>query len=99
MNVFLAFVVGVLAARALVFALADVLASPLLDRENYRGHHLPTAAGLVIVLAVIVVEGLRAAAGALGIGDESPGAARPARARRRRRVRPARAARRPARRR
>jgi hypothetical protein len=56
-------------------ALADVLASPLLDRR-LRGHHLSTAAGLVIVLAVIVVEGLRAAAGALGIGDESPGAAR-----------------------
>ena len=76
MSVLIAFVVGVLVARALVFALADVLASPVLDRENYRGHHLPTAGGLVIVLGVVVVEGLRAAAGALGIGDESPPAAR-----------------------
>ena len=70
MSVVIALVVGVLVARALVFALADVFASPVLDRENYRGRHLPTAGGLVIVLTVLVVEGVRAAATAVGIGDE-----------------------------
>lgn len=76
MRIVIAFVVGVIVARALVFALADVLASPVLERENYRGRRLPTAAGLVVVLTVLAVEGARAALGALGVGDDTVPAAR-----------------------
>ena len=44
MRIVIAFVVGVMVARGLVFALADVLASPVLQRENYRGRRLSTRA-------------------------------------------------------
>src|ERR1700741_5532104 len=70
MSVVIALVVGVVVALALVFALADVFASPVLDRENYRCRLLPTAGGLVVVLTVLAVEGARAAVTAVGIGDE-----------------------------
>ncbi|MET1000498.1 MAG: hypothetical protein ABWZ15_01695 [Acidimicrobiia bacterium] len=76
MRIVIAFVVGVIVARGLVFALADVLASPVLQRENYRGRRLPTAAGLVLVFTVLAVEGARAALGALGVGDDTVPAAR-----------------------
>lgn len=66
----LAFVVGFLAARFLRLTTRDLFAAPALQRENYRGATLPTAAGLLIVLAVLLVEAARAIVGALGIGDE-----------------------------
>jgi UDP-GlcNAc:undecaprenyl-phosphate GlcNAc-1-phosphate transferase len=69
-------VVGLLAgALAVVFlrvGAPDVLAAPALERENYRGHRLPTAAGILVVLAVLMVEAGRAILGALEIG-EAPG--------------------------
>lgn len=61
MTVALLLVVGAAAAWAASRALAGVLAHPALTRENYRGHVLPTAAGLCLVVAVIAVEGGRSA--------------------------------------
>jgi UDP-N-acetylmuramyl pentapeptide phosphotransferase/UDP-N-acetylglucosamine-1-phosphate transferase len=75
-TVVLAFAVGFVAVRLVLVATRDVLASPLLERENYRAHRLPTAAGIVLVVAVIGVEGVRAAAGALGLGDAVPARSR-----------------------
>lgn len=39
-------------------ALRDVFSSPLLQRENYRGHHLAVATGVVAILAVTTVTGV-----------------------------------------
>src|SRR5262245_65675478 len=47
-----------------------MLEFPALERSNYRGHPLPTAGGIIIILAVLVIEAGRAIAGAVGIGDE-----------------------------
>jgi UDP-N-acetylmuramyl pentapeptide phosphotransferase/UDP-N-acetylglucosamine-1-phosphate transferase len=61
---------GAVAAFLLERACTEVLAHPSLQRENYRGHHLPTAGGLVIVLAVLVVEAVRTALAEFGVGEE-----------------------------
>ena len=61
---------GAVAAFLLERAAAEVLASPALQRENYRGHRLPTAGGLVIVLAVLVCEAVRTALAEFGVGEE-----------------------------
>ncbi len=66
----LLFAGGVLAALVLEKASAPVLSSPALRRLNYRDHELPTAGGIVIVLAVLVVEGGRTALAEFGVGDE-----------------------------
>ncbi len=65
----LAFVLGAAAARFLLVGLHRTLSLPVLERENYRGHRLPTAAGIVLVAAVLLIEGGRVLAGALGAGD------------------------------
>jgi UDP-N-acetylmuramyl pentapeptide phosphotransferase/UDP-N-acetylglucosamine-1-phosphate transferase len=69
--VVLGLLAGALAVVFLRVGAPDVLASPVLERENYRGHHLPTAAGILIVIAVLVVEAGRAVLGALGVGEQS----------------------------
>jgi UDP-GlcNAc:undecaprenyl-phosphate GlcNAc-1-phosphate transferase len=61
---------GVLAALLLERAAAPVLDAPLLRRVNYRGHEVTTASGLVIVLAVLVVEAARTALAEFGVGEE-----------------------------
>ena len=61
---------GLVSGLLLERAAAPILAVPTLRRENYRGHHLPTAGGLVIVLAVLVVEAARTALAEFGVGDE-----------------------------
>jgi UDP-GlcNAc:undecaprenyl-phosphate/decaprenyl-phosphate GlcNAc-1-phosphate transferase len=70
MKVVLAFVVGVLAVRFIVLAARDVLAAPVLQRRNYRDHIVPTAAGILAVLAVLAVEAGRSTLGAFGVGDQ-----------------------------
>lgn len=55
-------VVALFAAAAAVAwlvsrALAGALAHPSLERENYRGARIPTAAGLCLVVAVVLVTG------------------------------------------
>jgi len=69
--VVLGLLAGALAVVFLRVGAPDLLASPTLERENYRGHRLPTAAGILIVLAVLVVEAGRAVLGGLGLGDEA----------------------------
>ena len=70
MSILLAFVVGVFAVRFLVLAGRDILASPTLQRTNYRGRPLPTAVGLFAILAVLTVEAGRSTLGAFGVGAE-----------------------------
>lgn len=61
--------VGYLASRLLWVLLAPLFQSPVLARANFRGRALPTAAGLLIVLVAVTVEGSRVIAGSFGIGD------------------------------
>jgi UDP-GlcNAc:undecaprenyl-phosphate/decaprenyl-phosphate GlcNAc-1-phosphate transferase len=61
---------GVVAALLLERSAAPVLSAPALRRSNYRGHDLATAGGLVIVLAVLVVEAARTALAEFGVGEE-----------------------------
>ena len=70
MTVVLGLVAGALAVVFLRAGAPQILASPVLARENYRGHTLATAGGILIVLAVLVVEAGRAVLGALGVGDQ-----------------------------
>ncbi|MFM8304319.1 MAG: hypothetical protein ACKOA9_08490, partial [Actinomycetota bacterium] len=69
-TVVLGLLAGAVAVGFLRVGAPDLLASPVLARENYRHHLLPTAAGILVVVAVLVVEAGRAALGALGVGDE-----------------------------
>jgi UDP-GlcNAc:undecaprenyl-phosphate/decaprenyl-phosphate GlcNAc-1-phosphate transferase len=64
----LAVVVGFLAGRLLLALLGPLLGHPFLERENYRGHVVSTAAGVVVPLALVLVEAGRAVAGAAGVG-------------------------------
>lgn len=66
-----ALLVGYLAARLAWLAARPALAHPALARVNHRGRRVPTGAGVVLVLAALVVEGGRAVAGSLGVGDAS----------------------------
>jgi UDP-N-acetylmuramyl pentapeptide phosphotransferase/UDP-N-acetylglucosamine-1-phosphate transferase len=49
----------------------EIVASPALERTNYRGHTLATAGGLYIILTVLVIDAGRSVLGALGVGPES----------------------------
>jgi UDP-N-acetylmuramyl pentapeptide phosphotransferase/UDP-N-acetylglucosamine-1-phosphate transferase len=53
-----ALVAGAVAGAVLWRGLQPTLALPLFERENYRGHRLPVAAGLVVVLAALVSLGV-----------------------------------------
>lgn len=53
------------------FSGREIFGSPVLQRENYRGQRLPTAGGLLIVIALVTLEALRALAGALGEGRDA----------------------------
>jgi len=61
---------GLVAAVLLERASSEVLRAPALQRTNYRGHAIATAGGLVIVLAVLVVEAARTALAEFGVGEE-----------------------------
>lgn len=69
MTVVAAFVAGAVATLVLLRTASAVLAKPVLDRTNYRDHHLPTAVGLVLVAAVIAVDGGRTLLAVAGVGD------------------------------
>lgn len=64
-----AIVVGYLAARLTWLATRGVFALPALARQNYRGRALPTAAGIVVTLAAVLVEGGRGIVASFGLGD------------------------------
>ena len=77
MAVVLGAATGFLAAQLIWRMSIGLFNSVVLQRPNYRGHYLPTGAGIVIALAVAAVEGGRAVAAAAGIGDVAgPGVAR-----------------------
>ena len=61
---------GVVAAALGERAAAPVLGAPALQRTNYRGHPLATGGGLIIVLAVLVVEAVRTTLAEFGVGEE-----------------------------
>jgi UDP-N-acetylmuramyl pentapeptide phosphotransferase/UDP-N-acetylglucosamine-1-phosphate transferase len=71
MRVVVALIVGFLAVRFLRVAGLDFLRIDGLQRENFRGRRLPTAAGVLIVLSVLMIEAGRALAGAAGAGDKT----------------------------
>ena len=73
MSVILGLVVGLLTVRLLVMRAAGCSTPPVLQRPNYRGRRVPTAAGIFVVLAVARRRG-------------RPGAARRVRPRRRARL-------------
>jgi UDP-GlcNAc:undecaprenyl-phosphate/decaprenyl-phosphate GlcNAc-1-phosphate transferase len=66
-----AFVVGLVTVRFLRIVSGDILASPALERSNYRGHVLATAGGLYIIITVLVIDAGRSVLGAVGVGSES----------------------------
>ncbi len=68
--VILGLVVGLLTVRLFVIGGRDVLEAPVLQRVNFRGRPLPTAAGLLVVIAALVVEAGRGTLGAFGLGDK-----------------------------
>jgi UDP-N-acetylmuramyl pentapeptide phosphotransferase/UDP-N-acetylglucosamine-1-phosphate transferase len=76
MTVFVAVVAGFLAARLLWLLLRGALSEPAFLRDNYRGHSLPTAGGLLLLLGYVLVEAGRAVAGAAGAGDAGESGAR-----------------------
>jgi UDP-N-acetylmuramyl pentapeptide phosphotransferase/UDP-N-acetylglucosamine-1-phosphate transferase len=71
MTVVLGLVVGALTVQLLRVGAAGMLRSPALLRPNYRDRVIPTGGGILIVLAVLVVEAGRAGLGALGVGESS----------------------------
>lgn len=69
MTVVLALVAGLLAALVLERTTQAIFSQPVLARQNYRGATLATASGLLIVVAVIAVEGARTIIELLGASD------------------------------
>jgi UDP-GlcNAc:undecaprenyl-phosphate/decaprenyl-phosphate GlcNAc-1-phosphate transferase len=72
----LALVSGLVAVRLLARGTAGIFASPSLLRRNYRDHELPTAGGLLLVLALVPVEAARAVLDLAGLGREGASSAR-----------------------
>jgi UDP-N-acetylmuramyl pentapeptide phosphotransferase/UDP-N-acetylglucosamine-1-phosphate transferase len=63
--------VGLVTVRFLRLVSTDIMSAPSLQRENFRGRMIPTAGGIFIVVALLIVEGGRAVLGALGVGSET----------------------------
>ncbi len=68
MRLLIAFAVGYLGARLAWLAARSSFGSPTLARQNYRGRPVPTAAGVVIPVALFAIEAGRVVVGTLGIG-------------------------------
>lgn len=71
MIVVVGILLGIVTVRFLRMVSSDILASPALERRNYRGRVIPTAGGLYIVVTVLLIEAGRAVLGALGVGDHT----------------------------
>jgi UDP-GlcNAc:undecaprenyl-phosphate/decaprenyl-phosphate GlcNAc-1-phosphate transferase len=71
MTVVVAILVGFVTVVFLRMVSGDILASPALERRNYRDAVVPTAGGIYLVLTVLVIEAGRAVLGALGVGEET----------------------------
>jgi len=61
-------VVGIVGGRVLWLGCRPVFTAPALARSNWRGRTVPTAAGLVLPVVVMMAEAGRALLGALGAG-------------------------------
>ena len=70
MTILVALAVGAGTVTVLRIGARDVLTTPALVRRNYRDHAVPTAGGVLLVIAVLVIEAGRAVAGAAGVGEE-----------------------------
>ena len=68
MTLLIAAVTGFLAARLLWVLLRPTFAQPELQRPNYRGQPVATAAGVVLPLGLLLVEGGRVVLGGFGVG-------------------------------
>ena len=55
----MAALIGLAGGQMAWVLLRPAFAHPALDRENYRGRHLPTAAGVVLPLTLVAVEAVR----------------------------------------
>jgi UDP-GlcNAc:undecaprenyl-phosphate GlcNAc-1-phosphate transferase len=70
--VVLAVVCGFLAGRLAWVVLRPTFELPVFARSNFRGVTVPTAAGIILPIAALLVEAARAVVGGAGIGDEVP---------------------------
>ncbi len=70
MTVVLGLVVGALTVLLLRLGAAGMLRAPALARVNYRNLRIPTSGGVLIVMAVLVIEAGRAVLGAAGLGHD-----------------------------
>lgn len=70
MNVVVGLAVGIVTVQFLRVGAAQMLASPVLARRNHADRLVPTSGGILIVLAVLVIEAGRAILGSLGVGGE-----------------------------
>lgn len=70
MRLVVAFAVGYLGTRLAWLAARPSFGSAIVARQNYRGRSVPTAAGVVIPVALYAIEAGRVVAGALGIGPD-----------------------------
>jgi hypothetical protein len=76
MTVLVSAVIGFLAGRLVWVLVRPTLSQAVFERENYRGATVVTAAGIVLPLTVLLVEGGRVLAGAAGVGDRGLSPAR-----------------------
>lgn len=76
MTFLLALIAGAVLSAALLPALRGVLDQPLFARENHRGASLPTAGGLVLVVAALAVEAVWATGELAGLDAASAPARR-----------------------
>jgi len=63
--------VGIVVGRLLCTACRPIFAAPALARTNWRGRSVPTAAGLLLPVVVMVTEAGRTVLGALGVASSS----------------------------
>lgn len=65
--ILIAIVAGATVAWVVWRSVEPTLAQPVFERENYRGHRLPTGAGIVIAVTVVVTEAVVTALDVLGL--------------------------------
>lgn len=69
MNIAIAFVVGFLAVRLVRIAGRAFLDAESLQRENVHGRMVPTGAGVLLAVGLVVIEGGRVVLAAFGVGN------------------------------
>ena len=70
-TVVVAILVGIVTVRFLRIVSGEILSSPALERQNYRGRTVATAGGLFIILSVLIIDAGRSVLGAIGVGAEN----------------------------